>query len=311
MSSNFNRPRGRPPIKLIERLRVSIWSTEAQSRSNLDTAEEFEQVLNASNARPILTKGQWSRHLRGDVSLQGSKSSAQRSLVSRVEQLYPGTMKIFTNPVWRLLDFEVLLGPRELQQSYRALDEDIWENFHFSQEMCNEGTRPEDLFFWRISPTDHEKLKEILDSIQGLNGVSVGLIEARMAYLAQKPMMFIFYMLHTTRTLRNCPGTMPSLANQRGQSLLLTLEGLCVLQTVKLLTHLPLQADAELNALSEKGLPTSVQTYAFDLYDSWEKRCIKHICKLSPKAFQTFQLWNSEILQYQGLINLKTLKASD
>ena len=307
MSPNAKRSRGRPPTTPIERLRVSIWSMDAQARSNLETAEAFEQVLNANGIEPIITKGQWSRHMRGDVSPQGSKSNAQSSLLLHVERLYPGTMETFNHPVWRLLDFEVLFGPRELQQIYFSMDESIWQSFHFSQEFCNEGSRPEDLFFWRKPPTDHDELRDILDSIQGLNGVAVGLIEARMAYLAQKPTMCIFYMTQITLALRNCHRTMPFLADVKGQTILLTLEGMCILEAVKLFSHLPQQPIENQRILSDKKMPTSAQEYVFDLYDSWEKRCLKHITKLSPKALDTFQIWNNEIARYQGLINWQIL----
>lgn len=133
----------------------------------------------------------------------------------------------------------------------------------------------------------------------------------QMAYLAQKPTMCIFYMSSATLALRNCPRSMSFLADQKGQGLLLALESICILEALKLFTHLPKQPNERQDILLDKDKPISNQEYVFDLYNSWEKRCLKHISKLSPKALDIFQRWNIEIAKYQGLINWQTLKLPD
>lgn len=285
---------------------------DVQARSGQETAEEFEQLLNRRSKRTILTKGQWSRHLRGDVSPQGSKSGTPNSLVDRIEQWYPGTKLTFHHPVWRLLDFEFLLGPRELQQIYLGMDEDVWEYFHFDQEFCEEGARPEDLFFWKPSLPDDELRMRILKDIDGFDGVAVGLIEARMAYLAQIPMEFVFFMKYAVNRLRSCPSTMPFLAGSKGRSILLTVEGICVLHTAQLLTHVARHPTEDLEILRKEGRqPQSPKAHAAHMYESWADRCLDHLRTLSPKALRTFQMWNGEVIRYQGLFSWPELGASD
>lgn len=311
MASEPKRPRGRPATTPRERMRVAAWSMHVQDRSELDTSEEFEQFLSRRSKRVVLTKGQWSRHLRGDVSPQGSKVGATNSLVDRIEPLFPGTRRTFHHPVWQLLDFEVLLGPKQLQDIYLAMDSDVWQYFHFDESVCAEGTQPQDFWFWRALTSDQELRIDILKGIKGFDGVAVGLIEARMSYLAQDPIEFVFFMKYAINRLRNCPSTMLFLAGTKGRSILLTMEGLCVLHTVQLLTHEPQLPNEKSNTYTEDNTAKSPTLHASLMYTSWADRCLDHFKKLSPKALKTFQMWNGEVIRYQGLFSWPELDFAD
>jgi hypothetical protein len=247
-----------------------------QDRSELDTSEEFEQFLNRRSKRVVLSKGQWSRHLRGDVSPQGAKVGATNSLVDRIEPLFPGTRRTFCHSVWQLLDFEVLLGPKQLQDIYLAMDSDVWQYFHFDESVCGEGTQPQDFWFWRALTSDQTLRIEILKGIKGFDGIAVGLIEARMSYLAQDPIDFVYFMKYAIHSLRNCPSTMPFLAGTKGRSILLTMEGLCVLHTARLMTHETQLSTTTLEEQAEKSLYKSPKIHAALLYNDWAERCLNH-----------------------------------
>lgn len=312
MAVEPKRPRGRPQTTPRERMRVAAWSMHVQARSGLKTAEEFEHHLNRTSKRTVLTKGQWSRHLRGDVSPQGAKVGATNSLVDRIEPFYPCTRRTFVHSVWRLLEFEILLGPRQLQDIYLGMDKDVWECFHFDESFCAEGTRPEDLWFWRPFTPDQALKVKILRDIDGFDGVAACLIEARMSYLAQDALEFVLFMKYAIHGLRNCPSTMPFLKGTKGRSILLTMEGLCVLHTVQLLTHIP-QIPKETLDDQREGGPTekSPKTYAALLYNAWADRCLDHFKELSPKALKTFQIWNGEVIRYQGLFSWPEIDVAD
>lgn len=311
MASERKRPRGRPTTTPRERMRVTTWSMHVQDRSELGTSEEFEQFLNRRSKRVVLSKGQWSRHLRGDVSPQGAKVGATNSLVDRIEPLFPGTRRTFCHSVWQLLDFEVLLGPKQLQEIYLAMDSDVWQYFHFDESVCGEGTRPQDFWFWRARNSDLELGVDVLKGIKGFDGVAVGLIEARMSYLAQDPFEFVFFMKYAIHSLRNCPSTMPFLAGTKGRSILLTMEGLCVLHMVRLLTHEPQLPKEKSDDHTEDNTTKSLTVHAALMYTTWVDRCLDHFKKLSPKALKTFQIWNEEAIQFQGLFSWPELNVAD
>lgn len=291
MFASHNRPRGRPKTKPIGRFQVIVWSLDALHRSGLKTADEFEQMLLEHFGQSVLTKGQWSRHMRGDVAPQGAKAGKGSSLIACVEQLFTGTSGTYYHPVWRLLDFDVLLSPEELQKISFEMDELDRGLFHFEQDDCDEGTSPEQLRFWRSSSdwSGPERVKQLLNW-RGLSGIAVGLIETRMSYLAQNPEDFIFYMRYVANCLRTCPKYEPFWVGSKGRSMLLTMEGMCVLHAAQMLAHLP--ADH-----------AHLKAQLAEWYESWAEECLAYVQTLTPKALRTFYIWNGDVIRHQGLLH--------
>lgn len=271
--------------------------------SGLRTAEEFERMLLERFRQPVLTKGQWSRHMRGDVAPQGAKSGKGKSLIAYVAQIYSGTVRTYYHPVWRLLDFDVLLGPQELQQISFELDDVARSLFHFDQNDCTEGTSPEQLRFWRWSADlDKVSRSKNLSPFGGLTGVAVGLIEARMSYLAQSPNDFAFYMHYAAHCLRHCPMFEPFWEGSKGRSVLLTMEGMCVLHAARMLAHLPGKQQMEPKGIHQPSQKDQLNSLLAIWYESWAEECLAHVRTLTPKALRTFQIWNGDVIRYQGLL---------
>ena len=147
-----------------------------------DQAAQMEKQFLRQKPVVRLSSGLWPRYLRGDVLPQGSLEGHRSSLVARLDKIYPGTESIFNHPVWELLDFDRLLGPRDLKRHYLTLGGDIYDELTLLPPGVEEFVDYEKLSFWRER---NESRNEVWRYLSDLDGIAVCLIEARLDYLAQ------------------------------------------------------------------------------------------------------------------------------
>lgn len=152
-----------------------------------EQAAQMEKLLLRQKPVIRLSSGLWPRYLRGDVLPQGSLEGNRSSLVVRLDKIYPGTESIFNHPVWELLDFDRLLGPRDLKRHYLTLGEDIYDQITLLPPGLEEFEY-ENLSFWRAGIKSRD---DVWKYLADLDGIAVCLIEARLDYLAQDAEGFV------------------------------------------------------------------------------------------------------------------------
>ena len=157
-----------------------------------EQAAQMEKLLLRQKPAIRLSSGLWPRYLRGDVLPQGSLEGSRSSLVVRLDKIYPGTESIFNHPVWELLDFDRLLGPRDLKRLYLALGGEIFGELTLLPPGVEELVDYEKLSFWRARD---ENRSEVWKYLPDLDGIAVCLLEARLDYLAQDVGGFVQAML--------------------------------------------------------------------------------------------------------------------
>lgn len=155
-------------------------------------AAQMEKLLLRQKPVVRLSSGLWPRYLRGDVLPQGSLEGNRSSLVVRLDKIYPGTESIFNHPVWELLDFDRLLGPRDLKRHYLTLGRDIYGELTWLPTGLEEHVGREKVSFWRYQ---NESRHEVWKYLSDLDGIAVCLIEARLDYLAQDVVGFVQAMM--------------------------------------------------------------------------------------------------------------------
>ena len=88
----------------IRRLRTQVWFHVVQQRSQL-SIERLEQKFSSAGLAKRWKSGIWNKYKKGDVTPRNrGGAKGQRSLVQRVEAVYPGTKIWLEHPLWRALD---------------------------------------------------------------------------------------------------------------------------------------------------------------------------------------------------------------
>ena len=182
-------PRGRPGTKLADRMRVALWSAAVLDVSGLKDAKSFEQQL-ARKHNIRITSGLWARYLRGDVLPQGALNGAKTSLPKRLDRIYPRTYAVFNDPLWGLLSWEGMADLNALRKIYLNLDDEVSVHFVMKVDVGGERIYPNDASFWHLEKTMEER-RRVMQSFPLRTRVVVGLLEARMAYAAQRIDVFV------------------------------------------------------------------------------------------------------------------------
>ena len=254
--------------------------------SGLMTAEEFESRFAKSTGKIRLSKGLWSRYLRGEVIPQGARTGNQRSLIERLGEEYPGTAEIFHHPLWDLLDFSQLMGPEELKLRHVMLGETIWRQFvacgHHSG--CEAG--PEESRFWRIPRSEKERIFR-LNRLTNLDGPAACLVDARMGYLAQDEELFVSSLLAAESQFSKL-GKTGVFVHKRMQSALLLIEGLCVGYGNRMVVTAPFSDEAH----SQRRSKTRRWIV------NWIDRCEGHIKTLSKNSETVFRRWVKQSVEH-------------
>lgn len=239
-------------------------------------AGQFEKLISKSRRSIHLSSGLWPRYLRGDVMPRGSLERRKANLVSRLEDLRPGTSKVFYHAAWELLDFQRLLGPAQLRTLCMTMDEKVWTRFVSGSR--NESERPAGgpTPFWKVDRSVAD-LQRNWSQTPGFDGLAVCLIEARMGYLAQDEVRFTNAILGAASRLARLAKT-PGFQLQRQQSALLLLESSCL--------HL-----AEHFIVRPSGTNSQLSLMVQNRRDECESRTQAHLGLLTKPARALFLKW--------------------
>lgn len=249
--------------------------------SKLDTIESLERRLASSPVRLRLSKGLWPRYMRGEVMPQGAKTPSRSSLIARVDTLYPGTGAIFYSPLWDLMDFDRLLGPKELVRMYLQLDEWIWTKF-----VAHKNTH--DLARIALAPYWHRPLSVstrtvLLERLHGMDGLSACMIEARMGYLRQDIRGFFDCLRAGSSVMKQLASTTP-FAYKRMRSALLLLEGLWLLYMGANVMSPPHYLDT----------PEFDYSKALEWAREWSGKADHHARTLDTSSLKVFKTWRKD-----------------
>ena len=125
-------PRGRPRKSAIMKLKVMAWFNAVAQASGKTAAELEREFADPSHIRRSKDKnkeirpGLWDKYRRGEVEPRALPSKGKSlSVVQAVEAKYPGTAKVLTLPLWRLLDFSQPVTMEELEAIQNALSTGI------------------------------------------------------------------------------------------------------------------------------------------------------------------------------------------
>lgn len=200
-------------------------------------------------------------------------------MVDRLDRQYPGTRDIFLHPVWKLLDFEDLLGPEQLRKKYLCLEEDIWTQFVACQEKANPNEPSAPLTFWPLVQTEAVR-KMRLGRLSGLEGLTACLIEARMGYLSQTEERFVNGLVSAGQHFQKL-STEFVFSNKRMESALLVMEAHCVAFVMKKTIAAPPsnEAHSALRSIARRWQLNSIE------------RCEAHLKSLAPSSNKSLKNW--------------------
>lgn len=256
-----------------------MWAHHVQRASDAQTAEDFELRYAKARGKVHLSRGLWSRYLRGETIPQSAVTRSDRSLIKRLDDEFSGTGDIFVHPIWTLLDFQHLLGPDQLLENYLHLDEQVWQKFVDCSEQTDDYKPPRLGPFWSVS-LESSRRKYRLSHLSGFDGIAACLIECRMGYLSQVEERFITSMLASKKHFKQLSETEP-FQSRRAQAALLAMEGYCVayLERVSI-------------AASNNGSTYALfRSKIWEWQDMWRDRCLAHFARLTPGSLVTFKIW--------------------
>lgn len=279
------RKRGRPRTPLPQRFRVMAWSHFVLAGSGLSQACDLEDYLAKKHRSLRLSRGLWSRYMRGETLPQGSLTARKRTLVHRVDDVVRGSAGVFFHPLWDLLDFGRSIPPEHLRSAYLQLDERIWHVIvrHSSDAEMDEDELDAD--FWYRQKSARIQVRT-LDQRIGLDGLAGCMIEARMAYFCQNAVTYVAAHLAGCRILKQLP-EQPEFSAKRMRSVLLLIETGWQANLESAFENLHEISDEERQARSA----------ARDSREDWETRIKKHRRTLSKTALAVFRRWLGEAVE--------------
>lgn len=243
----------------------------------MTSAEEFELRYTKTRGKIHMSRGLWSRYLRGETLPQSATTRRGRTLIERLDAEYPGTAEIFFHPIWRLLDFNQLLGPEQLLQQYCLLNEEIWLQFVTCVEQSHPGAPPIPATFWPMDQSNAAR-RVRLSKLSGLDGITACIIESRMGHLSQVEERFVTSMLIAWRHFQALRLRAP-FRSARMHSALLAMEGHCIGCVEKL--------TIAVQPCGEKH--TELRSLARKWQEHWIQRCKGHMKTLSPSSLRVFR----------------------
>lgn len=274
--------RGRPKTPLIERLRVIVWSHHVLAASGAASIQDFESMYAKSGRKVVLSSGLWARYMRGEVIPQGAKDDRARSLIARMNKEFPGTARVYRHPVWEVLDLGRLLGPEELKHAYLELDLSVSEPFIARGYDLLGLAPPAASIFWRAHENEGRRM-HFLKRLQGLDGLTASLIEARMDYLAQNERTLFNSLSVAHATCKNLTNS-PAFDFKRMMSAALLIECICI----SFLDQLLIQGPSSDEARSQR------RRNAKGLREDWLERWTEHRSTLSINSRKKFEAWGLE-----------------
>jgi hypothetical protein len=195
--------RGRPSTLISDRLRVMFWADSVLMASCVQSIKEMEHLLALRKNLGIrIASGLWARYLRGEVAPQGAKLRLKGNLVDRMDKVYPRTAEVFHHPVWRLLNWDPVIDMTEMRQSYLNLGDEVC--LHFFAPSIDRGNRgySSRTQFWHLAKTISERHRVFNElAIGPWQKIQLALMEAKMAYAAQRLEAFVDYQVMACRLI--------------------------------------------------------------------------------------------------------------
>lgn len=177
--------RGRPSTPFVERLRVSAWSHSVLKASRSTRVTHLEKRLGQEqNPGFPITKGLWSRYLRGEVVPQNAGSAQEGTLVNRIERVFPGTRWVFLTPVWEVLQWNTVVDIARMRECYLMLGENCRISFVADDEFEGKDGDRRVGKFWHLRKTQAVR-RNLLSDFDHWDRLALSLLEAKMAYAAQ------------------------------------------------------------------------------------------------------------------------------
>ncbi len=250
------------------------------------SAQAFERRFSGQDSQIQISRGLWSRYLRGEVIPKDGLERAKDSLVSQLNKEFPGTEAIFHHPIWLLIDCDAPYSPNLLWFLFVQLDESVWRHFVATVPVAKNKLKPLNIPFWKVHRGEYERIK-LLRELDGLDGLAACLIEARMGYFTQS---FDLY----ANSMAAARDLFPKLRKNKlftpvkVQLALLIMEGFCLLHLTLTLRALAI-TDMRLDSRNEK---------ASAWRQDWSTRCKVQGGKLKGKARASFNEW----LKLAGLV---------
>jgi hypothetical protein len=124
--------KGRPRKDAITKLKVMTWFRAVAEASGKTSAQLEREFANPNHIRRSKDKNQeirpglWDKYRRGEVEPRAHPINGKPlSIVQAVEAKYPGTAKVLTLPLWRLLDFSRPVAMEDLNAIEKTLPPEI------------------------------------------------------------------------------------------------------------------------------------------------------------------------------------------
>jgi hypothetical protein len=120
--------KGRPRKDEITKLKVMAWFravAEASGKTSAQLEREFadpNHIRRSKDKNQEIRPGLWDKYRRGEVEPRARPINESRvSVVQAVEAKYPGTAKVLTLPLWKLMDFRQPATLEELNALEQAI----------------------------------------------------------------------------------------------------------------------------------------------------------------------------------------------
>lgn len=173
-----------------------------------------------------MTKGLWSRYLRGDVSPHSTGATQEDSLVNRVEVVFPGTRRVFISPVWELLEWTSVVDVGRMREYYSMLGDKSRACFVATDEYEGIDGNKKIGKFWHLRRSPSVR-RDLLSDFDHWDRLTLSLLEAKMAYAAQSYEAFADSQLLACQTIAEMQSfTDPKLNHMHGTYL--SMEALCL-----------------------------------------------------------------------------------
>ncbi len=124
--------KGRPRKDAITKLKVMAWFravSEASGKTSAQLEREFadpNHIRRSKDKNQEIRPGLWDKYRRGEVEPRARPINENRaSVVQAVEAKYPGTARVLTLPMWKLLDLNQPVTIEELDEIEKTVSPEI------------------------------------------------------------------------------------------------------------------------------------------------------------------------------------------
>lgn len=162
----------------VRSMRVRTWFRAVELASGGMTTHDLERQFSDKKIEKGKRSCIWNKYRAGTVAPRSGRSGSTGglNLVERVEEVYPGTAKWLTLPLWRLID-RAPMDMAEIRQFFEGLPPIL-------RSMFVASTREASGVFWR-RPVDLDDVCDVLRAKQDLDALTAAIILVREAEVTQ------------------------------------------------------------------------------------------------------------------------------